>query len=348
MRTGNGHEGGNLPFGRKIELWRKGLASSLRRYSAEALLSTKQGTARLNPRANKPHHNQPPHHPDANCPVHLRNLTLADDWHAAVASSPDPHSGLAALAWLGHCSVLLRLRGQTILTDPVFSPQVGIRLGPLVLGPRRLAHAPLIHQLPPIDLILISHAHFDHLDKPTLKALANSRTRVITAAATGKLIPRGFADVLELPWDASTTVNGLDLTALRPRHWGARTGWDRHRGFNSYLINTPTSSPTPHRTLFAGDSAFTDNFAGLGPIDLAILGIGAYDPWEHAHATPEQALAMAHAMPAKRLLPVHHSTFKLSNEPLHEPMQRLLKAAGTTNPTTEIIQTEMGQVWRST
>ncbi len=345
MRTGDGHQRSNLPLGRKIELWRKGLASSLRRYSAEALITTKQGTARLNPRAPKPHQNPAPNHDAAPCPVHLRNHTLATDWHAAISASPD-QSGLAALAWLGHCSVLMRLQGLTILTDPVFSPQVGIRLGPLVLGPRRLTQAPLIHQLPPIDLILISHAHFDHLDKPTLKALASNRTRVVTAAATGKLIPRGFADVLELPWDASTNLQGLNLTALRPRHWGARTGWDRHRGFNSYLINT-TTSPAPHRTLFAGDSAYTDNFKGLGPIDLAILGIGAYDPWEHAHATPEQALAMAHAMPAKRLLPVHHSTFKLSNEPLHEPMQRLLKAAGTTHPTTEIIQTEMGQVWRT-
>lgn len=344
MRTGDGHQRSNLPLGRKIELWRKGLASSLRRYSAEALTSTKQGTARLNPRAIKPHHNSP-HHPGAPSPIHQRNHALATDWHAAISASTE-NSGLSALAWLGHCTVLLRLNGLTILTDPVFSPQVGIRLGPLVLGPRRLTQAPLIHQLPPIDLILISHAHFDHLDKPTLKALASNRTRVITAAATGKLIPRGFADVFELPWDASTTHQGLDIAALRPRHWGARTGWDRHRGFNSYLINT-TTSPTPHRTLFAGDSAYTDNFNSLGPIDLAILGIGAYDPWEHAHATPEQALAMAHAMPAKRLLPVHHSTFKLSNEPLDEPMQRLLKAAGTTHAATEIIQAEMGQVWRA-
>lgn len=310
----------------RLAHWRQGLGSSVRRYSQEVLADA----ARVH-RARAAH----PHAPHDSTPAAELIDGFADRWHSAP-SGP----GLTAAAWLGHCSVLLKVDGQTILTDPVLSHKIGVRLGPLMIGPRRLGLTLPPHALPPADLILISHAHYDHLDKPTLRALANSRTALVTAANTARLIPRGFGEVHELPWDAHLAVHGISLNALRPRHWGARTAWDRHRGFNSYLLSGKLSPA--QRVLFAGDTAMTNTYSGAGPVELAIMGIGAYRPWVHAHATPEQALEMAQQAGARRFLPVHHSTFKLSDEPLDEPMQRLRTAAA--GSTISVLDAAVGQV----
>ncbi|MBX9737701.1 MAG: MBL fold metallo-hydrolase [Phycisphaerales bacterium] len=299
---GGGDRGGDRPkvsLTRRAQLWRAGLKSSFGRYSREIIRV---------PPSSLP---SPPDDPHAHDPLCARWDRLASI------------SGLAGVAWLGHCSTLLKIDGLTILTDPVLSLQVGLRLGLVTIGPRRLLPVLPIADLPRIDLILISHAHFDHLDRPTLKRLADRGTRVITAGATARHIPSGFAKVDELRWGERTHIGPLSISALRPEHWGARMAWDRHRGFNSYLLE----SQSGQRVFFAGDTAMTDAFDAHGPVELAIMGIGAYNPWEHFHATPEQALAMARAMNARMLLPVHHSTFKLSDEPLDEPMQRLLAAA---------------------
>src|SRR6185369_15865072 len=111
--------------------------------------------------------------------------------------------------------------------------------------------------------------------------------------------------------------------AQKVQHWGARTFYDHHRGFNAYLIEGDGK-----RILYGGDTAYHTGFKGIGKVDLAIFGIGAYDPYIQAHATPEQAWDMANHVRAERLLPMHHSTFRLSHEPMGEPIQRLLDAAG--------------------
>src|SRR5262249_45827855 len=159
---------------------------------------------------------------------------------------------------------------------------------------------------------------FDHLDRPTLRALASRRTTVITSRNTSRLIPRGFGRVHELDWGEDRTVEGISFKALRPAHWGARTMWDRHRGYNSYLIDAAGA-----RLVLAGATAPPRGFGGLGRGDLAIFGMGAYEPWIHAHANPEQVWSMFSDVEGKLLLPVHHSTFKLSEEPPDEPMHRL-------------------------
>jgi L-ascorbate metabolism protein UlaG (beta-lactamase superfamily) len=244
-----------------------------------------------------------------------------------------------AAAWLGHATVLLRMDGRTILTDPVLSSRVGIGLGLMTAGPQRLIAPPLsVRQLPSIDLLLISHAHFDHLDRPTLVRLPKN-IPVVTAAHTSDLIADlGFKQITELQWGESTQIGDLKITARSVKHWGARTFYDKHRGFNAYLLESKN-----HRVLYGGDTAFHDMFKDVGGVDLAILGIGAYDPYIAAHATPEQAWQMADHAGAKHILPIHHSTFRLSHEGLHEPMERMLAAAG--DQTDRIAIREVGQTW---
>lgn len=243
-----------------------------------------------------------------------------------------------ALAWIGHASVLARMGPTTIAVDPVLSTRIGMRLGRRVLGPARLMPPPVSAQnLRAIDLVLLTHAHFDHLDKPTLAAMASDSTIVITPPGCERLVPRGFAEVRPLPAGRTTEVFGVTIEAIEPRHWGARTVLDRRRRVNAYL-----TTGDGHRVLFAGDTAETVVFRGLDPVDVAVFGIGAYEPWEHMHATPEQVWAMFQSMQARYLLPVHHSTFELSDEPVDEPMQRLLAAASATRD--QVLNAALGEV----
>lgn len=244
-----------------------------------------------------------------------------------------------ACAWLGHASVVARLPGVTALVDPVLSHRVGPRLVGRTFGPKRLAPPPLTPEsLPEAELVLITHAHFDHLDRPTLERMRSPRAVVVTPLGVRNLIPRGFAEVVELPIGQSITIRGVKLTALAPAHWGARMFVDRRRGYSSYLAEKDGK-----RMLLAGDTAHTDAFDRVGPVDLAVFGIGAYDPWIHMHASPEQVWSMFRRMGGRRLLPVHHSTYKLSDEHPDEPMQRLLTAAG--ERADEVLPLRAGEAW---
>ena len=251
---------------------------------------------------------------------------------APVFAHPTPESwsddDLTA-AWIGHSTVLLNFFGITILTDPVLFPRIGIRLPFLTVGPKRLTQPALTFaELPSIDLVLLSHAHFDHIDRRTLKLFSDA-TRVITAKRTGDLL-RGtkFREVIELGWHESVDLAPrgfeIEICAFQPKHWGARMQYDTHRGYNSYVI-----SRNNRRIIYGSDTAMTDAFVKLNdgaPYDLAIMGIGAYDPWIWAHSTPEQAVAMAEAAGAHFIMPVHHQTFRLSIEPFREPIERFTRA----------------------
>jgi L-ascorbate metabolism protein UlaG (beta-lactamase superfamily) len=257
----------------------------------------------------------------------------------ATVTMPDLSSHDLAAVWLGHATVLVRVGGVSILMDPVLSERIGMSVGPITFGLPRLAPTPFHPEhLGPVDLILVSHAHFDHLDKPTLKRLVSPATTVVTARRTAKLIPPGFGNVIELDWDQKLNFRGVELSSLRPVHWGARTALDRRRGYNSYLLRSDD-----HGVLLAGDTAFTDAFNHLTDLTLAVMGIGAYEPWQHAHATPEQVWEMFKATEARHLLPVHHSTFPLGDEHIDEPMQRLLATAGA--EAQRVVIANPGQVW---
>jgi len=239
-----------------------------------------------------------------------------------------PATGIHA-TWIGHSTVLLSIHGFTILTDPVLGKRIGLNLGPLTVGFKRLVEPALsLAEIPRPDLILLSHAHMDHFDVPTLRRLEHRETAVITAPNTSDLLRVGrYKSVCELKWNESARMGPLTIRAFEVRHWGARMRNDTHRGYNGYLIETDA-----RRIVFGGDTAFTDSFRALRTsksVDLAIMPIGAYDPWIAAHCTPEQALTMANDASAEFILPVHHRTFQLSREPNPEPMQRLLAAAAS-------------------
>jgi L-ascorbate metabolism protein UlaG (beta-lactamase superfamily) len=268
-----------------------------------------------------------------------------EERRCAVPPAPfTPHpkrwadTGLHA-AWLGHSTVLLKIDGFTILTDPILGARCGVRMGPVTLGLRRLV-APAISrpQLPHIDLILLSHAHFDHFDLATLRGLERAGTAVVTAKYTSDLLrPRRYQSVQEVGWGERVSVGPV-------KHWGARMRSDVHRGYNGYLIETAR-----HRVVFGGDTAFTDAFKTVRakkPVDLAILPVGAYDPWIHVHCNPEQAWRMGADCGAEHLLPVHHQTFRLSREPYLEPVERFLAAAGAHSD--RVVATRVGHEWSLT
>jgi L-ascorbate metabolism protein UlaG (beta-lactamase superfamily) len=248
-------------------------------------------------------------------------------------------------AWLGHTTVLMKIDGFTILTDPVFSDRAGINIiGPVTLGIKRLVAPALeLAQLPHVDLILLSHAHMDHFDIPSLRSLEDKRTAVITATATSDLLRvNSYKHVQELRWDERARAGAAAIRAFQVNHWGARLRTDTYRGYNGYTIEVGR-----YRVLFAGDTANTDLFRNLKSsknFDLAIVPIGAYNPWIHYHCTPEQAWRMGSEAGAELFLPVHHQTFSLSREPRLEPIERFQRAAGR-NPDRVVVH-KVGQEFR--
>lgn len=246
----------------------------------------------------------------------------------AAPFTPSPvawNDNVMTLAWLGHATVLVNFYGVRLLTDPVLFPRIGVDLGVGSLGPLRLVSCALTpDSLPEIDLVLVSHAHFDHLDTPSLAAL-RGRPAAVMAANTADLLPRRrYSSVNELRWNdhcAIRTRRGeVRVRSIEVKHWGARLGRDTHRGWTGFVVEREGA-----RLLIAGDTAMTGLFRDhrrYGPFEAAVMPIGAYDPWIRHHCTPEQAVAMADAAGARRIIPVHHQTFRLSREPDREPIER--------------------------
>jgi L-ascorbate metabolism protein UlaG (beta-lactamase superfamily) len=250
------------------------------------------------------------------------------------------------VGWVGHSTILINLFGYRILTDPVFGRRVGVSLGFSQVGiPRHIAPALKLEDIGSIDLVLLSHGHMDHFDLPSLKKIANANTKIITAKGTSGLLKRlPFAEVFELGGKDSLTIDeNVTIQAVPVKHWGNRFPWNHSYGYTGYLIECNNT-----RIFFPGDTAYTPDFRWLqevGEIDLAFMPIGAYSPdaFQRHHCTPEQAWKMFLDTGAKRLIPIHWNTFVLSQEPIEEPLERLLEAAGEEKD--RIVLTEHGQTY---
>src|SRR5579863_1136515 len=279
-------------------------------------------------------------------------LSCNSGYGAAASPAAAAHSPLNPAAWpdgkliianLGHATLLMNYFGVRVISDPTLFDRVGLALDSIVtFGPRRYVAPPLKPAaLVPIDVILVTHAHMDHLDLPSLKALPKSATVIACAKCAGLIRPLGFNDVRELQWGESTTVKGLTVTAMAARHWGKRwPPFGTDYGFNSYVLDRGGQ-----RMLLACDSAYTDVFAALAsqPPTVAAFSIGAYDPWIHNHANPEQVWTMFRQTGARYLVPIHWGTFRLSKEPMDEPLRRLLKDAGDRSDA--IVLRQIGSSW---
>jgi L-ascorbate metabolism protein UlaG (beta-lactamase superfamily) len=237
-------------------------------------------------------------------------------------------NGITA-AWLGHSTVLINFYGLTVLTDPALCHRIGADTCLGTVGPKRLVAPALTpERLPNIDLVLISHAHMDHLDLATLRALPG-QPRTVTAHATEDLLKAtGLGRPASLRWGEKARINtangDLQVQAFEVKHWGARWRHDTYRGYNGYIL-----ARGGKKLIFGGDTAWTGSFRSLrreGPFDLAVMPIGAYKPWVCSHCTPEQAVRMANDAGADYLLPVHFKTFAFGREGPVEPLQRLQAA----------------------
>lgn len=251
-----------------------------------------------------------------------------------------------SIAWLGHASFLINFYGTRLLIDPALHDRIGITpFGNHTVGPKRYQAAGLnAAELGAVDLLLLSHAHTDHFDYPTLRQLQSPTAMAVTAYNTSPLWQDlRFQSVTELNWQESKTFAGVEVKAIEGKHWGARLPWDKQMKANSYLL-----SKNGVNIFFGADTGYSekirDQLSGI-PIDLAIMGIGAYSPksFESHHATPEQAWKMAEDMGAKWVIPMHWGTFRLSQEPMAEPISRFRQAAD--GQMDRIALQETGATW---
>jgi N-acyl-phosphatidylethanolamine-hydrolysing phospholipase D len=245
-------------------------------------------------------------------------------------------SGEPTVTWIGHATLLVEMDGVRFLTDPMWSK----RASPLSwAGPARLvAPGIALEDLPPIDFVLISHNHYDHLDLPTLERLAkrNPETTFYVPLGNAALLNgRGITRVVELDWTQKNTFAGVEIHCLPSQHWSKRgVGDDREALWSSWAV-----IGEERRFYFAGDTGYFSGFAeigsALGPFDLAAVPIGAYRPTELMrlnHMNPEEAVHAATDVRASTAVAIHFGTFDLSDEPLDEPPDRFRNAAAATSP----------------
>ena len=267
----------------------------------------------------------------------LPSINPLDTW------AKKPQSGLR-ITWLGHSTMLIEIDGVRVLTDPVWGP----RASPSALiGPKRFQPVPIsLREMPPVDIVVVSHDHYDHLDYPTIRALAKTGVPFVTSLGVGAHLEYwGIqpARITELDWWESHTVPNTDvvLTAAPSQHFSGRGLKDRNATlWSSFAVRSPK-----HSVFFSGDTGLTTEYRSirerLGPFDAVMLEIGAFYPaWGDIHLGPDNAL-MAHAMLGGVFMPVHWGTFSLAMHAWDQPAERLLELAPRTDA--QLLMPLLGQ-----
>jgi len=228
------------------------------------------------------------------------------------------------VSFIGHSSFFLQIGGKNILVDPNFARWIFLL--------KRLRRPGLrVRDLPPIDVVLVSHAHFDHLHRPSLRAIVRlalrkvgKRPTIIVPRHVGDLVSDlGYGRIVELDWWQGLQSGDVEITHVPARHWGARVVRDTHRGYGGFVLRSGK-----HSVYHAGDTAYFDGFREIGrrlKPEVALLPIGAYHPdsFRRVHTSPEDAVQAFLDLGARWMVPMHFGTFRLSYEPVHEPVERL-------------------------
>lgn len=252
-------------------------------------------------------------------------------------------NGELGVTFIGHASFFLQMAGQNILVDANFARWLFLL--------KRLRKPGLrIPDLPPIDLVLVTHAHFDHLHRPSLRAVVH-HTRRQTGKAPAIVLPHhvfdlvsdlGFEEIIELEWWNNYRHQDLTVTHVPSRHWGARILKDSHRGYGGYVLQSGR-----HSVYHAGDTAYFKGFREIGERlspEVALLPIGAYNPetFRNVHTNPEDATRAFLDLNARWMIPMHYGTFRLSHEPVDEPLQLLEKEARAAGIQDRVLVLEEG------
>jgi L-ascorbate metabolism protein UlaG (beta-lactamase superfamily) len=270
---------------------------------------------------------------------------------------PEIESGETAITFIGHSSFLIRTAGRALLVDPVFATR-------LILLRRQRRPGVLVRDLPPIDAVLLTHAHMDHLNRPSLLAITREMRRRGLRAPVA-IVPRGVEDLVQdlgfariesLEWWQSVELNAsgagahpITITMTPAKHWGARLFRDTHRGFGGYVIESGRGPAIYH----SGDTAYFGGFAEIAARlrpEIALLPIGAYSPdsYRAVHTSPEEALQGFLDLRAGVMIPMHYGTFRLGREPMEEPLPRLMRAAETASVSEKVVALDEGQSWMAT
>lgn len=289
-------------------------------------------------------------------PAFLKGDELSK-YHAQLNCKPNPaewDNNKITIAWIGHSTMLINFYGKWILTDPVLYDRVGVYIFGGTIGPERLTPPALrIDEIPKPHIILLSHAHMDHMDYPTLRDITEKypgEIDVITAYLTQDVInDLPWKSITVMDWSDEITLRDIKFRALEVEHFGWRYPWekDRSRGFmkdgrsyNAYLIEH-----NGKKILFGGDTRMTDKFNVIKDeqIDIALMPLGAYNPWKRNHCNPEEALQMADDIGAKYFIPMHTKTFAQGKEPFNEPIDWMKRSA--VNYDLKIGLDEIGQTF---
>jgi L-ascorbate metabolism protein UlaG (beta-lactamase superfamily) len=286
------------------------------------------------------------------------------------AKPPEIPVNGTAITFIGHSSFLIQMGGRSLLVDPVFATR-------LIALRRQRRPGLRVADLPDIDAVLLTHAHMDHLNRPSLRAITREMRRRGLASPVA-IVPRGvedlvrdlgFARIQALEWWQSTqlgdahhgkesrphlvplmggseSAESITITATPARHWGARMFKDTHRGFGGYVLEAANGPVIYH----SGDTAYFAGFAEIGRRlrpQIALLPIGAYfpDSYRAVHTSPEEALRGFLDLKADMMIPMHYGTFRLGREPMDEPLPRLLRAAERAEVSDEIVPLAEGESW---
>jgi len=252
-------------------------------------------------------------------------------------------NGELGITFVGHSSFFVQIGGQSVVIDPNFAHWLFVL--------KRLRRPGLrIRDLPAIDVVLVTHAHFDHLHRPSLRAIVHNNLRlrekapaiIIPCNVTDLVSDLGFSEIIELEWWKSSRHGGVQITHVPSQHWGARILKDSHRGYGGYVLRAGK-----HSLYHAGDTAYFPGFREIGrrlSPELALLPIGAYNPstFRNVHADPGDATRAFLDLKSRWMVPMHYGSFRLSHEPVDEPLQLLEREARAAGIEDRVIVLEEG------